>query len=176
LDITQAKYLASSYVNTANFNPSRVGLPPLHGGNMKRLTFISLLIVSALMLSACGLHTGLGSLLNPGKATSKPSTSANGTPSTKHVKATHTPPAPDSISITAKGFNPESLTVKVGSAVTWANASKNSETVTSDTAGLFDSGPLNTGAVFTYTFSTAGTFTYHSTTTTTLKGTVVVTP
>jgi plastocyanin len=142
---------------------------------MKRLTFISLLIVSALMLSACGLHTGLGSLLNPGKSTPKP-TNANGTPSTKHVKATHTPPAPDSISITAKGFNPETLTVKVGSTVTWSNASKNAESVTSDTAGLFDSGSLNTGALYTYTFAQAGTFTYHSTTTTTLKGTVVVTP
>jgi len=142
---------------------------------MKRLTFISLLFVSALMLSACGLHTGLGSLLNPGKATSKPSTDANGTP-VKHIKATHTPPAPDSISITAKGFNPDPMTVKVGSAVTWANASKNPESVTSDTAGQFDSGLIKNGAVFTYTFSTAGTFTYHSNATTTLKGTIVVTP
>jgi len=138
---------------------------------MKRLTFISFLVISALMLSACGLHTGLGSILNPSKSTPN----ANGTPS-KHVKATHTPPAPDSISITAKGFNPESLTVKVGSAVTWSNASKNPESVTSDTAGQFDSGLIKNGAVFTYTFSTAGTFTYHSNATTTLKGTVVVTP
>jgi plastocyanin len=142
---------------------------------MKRLTFISLLIVVALTLSACGLHTGLGSLLNPNKATPKP-TNANGTPSAKHVKATHTPPAPDTISITAKGFNPDSMTVKVGDTITWSNASKNPESVTSDTAGVFDSGPLNTGAVFKFTFTTAGTFTYHSTTTTTLTGKVVVTP
>ena len=138
---------------------------------MKRLTFISFLFVSALMLSACGLHTGLGNLLNPGK----PTTNANGTPA-KHVKATHTPPAPNSISITAKGFNPDSLTVKVGDTVTWSNASKDAQNVTSDTANLFDSGPLNTGGIFTYTFSQAGTFTYHSTATTTLTGKVIVTP
>ena len=143
---------------------------------MKRLTFISLLIVSALLLSSCGLHTGLGNLLNPGKSTSKPSTNANGTPSTKHVKATHTPPSPNSISITAKGFNPESLTVKVGDTVTWANSSKTAEGITSDTANLFDSGSLNTGAVYTFTFTQAGTFTYHSTNTPTLTGTVIVTP
>jgi plastocyanin len=138
---------------------------------MKRLTFISILFVSALMLSACGLHTGLGGLLNPGKS----STNANGTPA-KHVKATHTPPAPNSISITAKGFNPDTLTVKVGDTVTWSNSSKTAEGVTSETANLFDSGPLNTGAVYTYTFTQAGTFTYHSTDTSTLTGKVIVSP
>jgi plastocyanin len=138
---------------------------------MKRLTFISLLLVSALMLSACGLHTGLGSLLNPSKSTPK----ADGT-TTKHVKATHTPPAPNSISITAKGFNPDTLTVKAGDTVTWSNASKNAETVTSDTASLFDSGSLNTGAVYTFTFTQAGTFTYHSSDTPPLTGKVIVTP
>jgi plastocyanin len=132
-------------------------------------------LVSALLLSSCGLHTGLGSLLNPGKTTSK-TTTANGTPSSKHIKATHTPPSPDSISITAKGFNPESLTVKVGATVTWANASKTAEGLTSDTANLFDSGSLNTGAVYTFTFTQAGTFTYHSTNTPTVTGKVIVTP
>ncbi len=138
---------------------------------MKRLTFISLLVVSALMLSACGLHTGLGSLLNPGKSTPN----ANGTPA-KHVKATHTPPAPDSISITAKGFNPDTLTVKVGSTVTWSNATKDAQSFTSDTANLFDSGSVAAGATYTFTFTQAGTFTYHSTITPTLTGKVVVTP
>ena len=136
---------------------------------MKRLTFIALLLVSAYLLSSCGLHTGLGSLVNPGKSTT------NGTPA-KHVKATHTPPAPNSISITPKGFNPDTLTVKVGDTVTWANSSKTAEGVTSDTANLFDSGPLNTGAVYTYTFTQAGTVTYHSTDTPTLTGKVIVSP
>ena len=138
---------------------------------MKRLKFISLLFVASLMLSACGLHTGLGSLLNPGKATPN----ANGTPE-KHVKATHTAPAPDSISITAKGFNPESLTIKVGATVTWSNATKVAQGLTSDTASLFDSGSINSGASYTYTFSQAGTFTYHSTITPTQTGKVIVTP
>ncbi len=136
---------------------------------MKRLTLFSILIVSALVLSACGLHTGLGSLLNPGK------TSANGTPS-KHVKATHTPPAPDTISITKKEFVPGSMTVKVGTTVTWTNSSSAAQTVTSDTANLFDSGSLEAGAKYTYTFTQAGTFPYHSTNTPTLTGTIIVTP
>ena len=139
---------------------------------MKRLTFIALLLISASLLSACSLHLGLSSLLNPPKTPNGTDTKT----STKHVKATHTPPAPDSISITAKGFNPETLTVKVGSTVTWSNADKNAETVTSDTANLFTSGPLNTGALYTYTFTQAGTFTYHSSDTTPLTGKIIVTP
>ena len=142
---------------------------------MKRLTFISILIVSALTLSACGFHTGLGSLLNPAKATKTSNPSGSGT-SAKHIKATHTPPSPNSVSITKKGYIPGTMTVKVGTTVTWSNASSGAETVTSDTAGVFDSGPINAGALFTYTFTQAGTFTYHSTNSTTLKGSITVTP
>ena len=142
---------------------------------MKRLTFISVLIVSALTLSACGFHTGLGSLLNPNKGTTTSKSSSSGT-STKHIKATHTPPSPNSISITKKDFVPSTLTVKVGTTVTWSNASGAAQSVTSDTANLFDSNSINSGAVYTYTFTQAGTFTYHSTTTPTLKGSITVTP
>jgi plastocyanin len=138
---------------------------------MKRLTLLSVLITSALILSACGFHTGLGSLINGGKT----STTTNGT-AAKHVKATHTPPAPDTVSLTKKDFVPGSLTVKVGTTVTWSNASGAEQSVTSDTANLFDSGSLNSGATYTFTFSQAGTFTYHSSTTPAIKGTIVVQP
>ena len=142
---------------------------------MKRLTFLSVLITSALILSACGLHTGLGSLLNPGKATTTSKSSASGT-SVKHVKATHTPPAPDTVSITKKDFVPGTMTVKVGTTVTWSNASSAAQTVTSDTANLFDSGSINAGATYSFTFTQAGTFPYHSANTPTLTGTIVVSP
>ena len=56
---------------------------------MKKITFGSLLVIVALLLSSCQFHTGLGSLLG-GK---KSSSSASGVP-TKHIKATHTPPSP----------------------------------------------------------------------------------
>jgi plastocyanin len=136
---------------------------------MKRLTFTSVLLVSALILSACGLHTGLGGLLNPDKST------ANSTP-TKHIKATHTAPAPDTVSITKKDFVPGTMTVKAGTTVTWTNSSSAAQSVTSDTAGLFDSGSINSGATYTFTFTKAGTFPYHSTNTPTLTGTILVTP
>ncbi len=57
---------------------------------MKKITFGSMLVIVALLLSSCQFHTGLGSLLG-GK---KSSSSSTATPKTKHVKATHTPPSP----------------------------------------------------------------------------------
>ena len=148
---------------------------------MKKLTFGSLLVIVALLLSSCQFHTGLGSLLS-GKKTS--------TPAAKHVKATHTAPAPktktpsaaatvapasNAVSITSAGFQPNALSVKVGTTVTWTNNDSAAHTVTSDTAGVFDSGPINQGTTFKFTFSQAGTFTYHSTSDTGWTGTVTVT-
>ncbi len=148
---------------------------------MKKLTFSSMLVIVALLLSSCQFHTGLGSLLS-GK---KPSTSAT---ATKHIKATHTPPSPktpaagtvvapasNAVSITNAGFQSNAVTVKVGTTVTWTNNDSAAHTVTSDTTGVFDSGPINQGATFTFTFSQAGTFTYHSTSDSGWTGTVTVT-
>ncbi|HUI89348.1 MAG TPA: cupredoxin domain-containing protein [Anaerolineales bacterium] len=148
---------------------------------MKKITFGSLLVIVALLLSSCQFHTGLGSLLSGKKAST--------TPAAKHVKATHTPPSPktpsanqtvaapasNAVSITGAGFQPAQLQVKVGATVTWTNNDSAAHTVTSDTAGAFDSGPINQGATFQFTFSQAGTFTYHSTNDSGWAGTVTVT-
>ncbi len=144
---------------------------------MKKITFGSMLVIVALLLSSCQFHTGLGSLLGGNKSSNK---SSSGTPgaSAKHVKATHTPPSPKAsnlVTITSAGYQPSTMQVKVGDIVTWANKDTASHTVTSDTAGLFDSGPISQGATFKFTFSQAGTFTYHSTSDPSMTGTVTVT-
>lgn len=64
------------------------------------------------------------------------------------------------ISIVNYSFSPDTLTIKTGTTVTWTNQDSVVHTVTSDT-GLFDSGSLEKGKTFSYTFSTAGTFAYH---------------
>jgi plastocyanin len=143
---------------------------------MKKITFGSLLVIVALLLSSCQFHTGLGSLLSGKKPSASPAATK-----TKHAKATHTAPAPqtpaatsEAVSITSAGFQPGSLTIKVGETVTWTNNDTAAHTVTSDTAGVFDSGPISAGATFKFTFSQAGTFTYHSTSDTGWTGTVIV--
>jgi plastocyanin len=138
---------------------------------MKQITIPSLFIVLALVLSSCGLHTGLGKLLGVGgNSTTVPGSGG------KHVKATHTPPSPPTIAIGAAAFLPNPMTVKVGSTVTWANNGTTALSVTSDTAGLFDSGVLNPGDSYKFTFTQAGTFTYHSSSVPPLTGTIIVTP
>ena len=64
------------------------------------------------------------------------------------------------ISIVNYSFSPETVTIKAGTTVTWTNQDSVVHTVTSDT-GVFDSGSLEKGKTFSYTFSTAGIFAYH---------------
>ncbi|HEX2697470.1 MAG TPA: hypothetical protein VHM28_07140 [Anaerolineales bacterium] len=151
---------------------------------MKRYLTASFLLTAALLLSSCSMHLGLSKVFNPNSAQStKP----------KHIKATHTPPSPPSatpsanqsatptpavvneVAITSTGFTPSAIQVKVGTTVTWTNNDTSTEAFTSDIDGL-DSGPLEQGGMFVYTFTEAGTFVYHSTSDSTLVGTVIVSP
>jgi plastocyanin len=143
---------------------------------MKRLTLLSVFIALAMLLSACSVHLGLSKVLGGGGST---------TSATKSVKATHTPPAPGSaaaapaanaVNINNAKYRPKNMSVKVGTTVTWKNDDSVPQSVTSDAPGLFDSGPLQPGATFQYTFAQAGTFPYHSTATSTTFGSVTVTP
>ena len=58
------------------------------------------------------------------------------------------------------GFDPASVSVKVGGSVTWTNTGATAHTVTADD-GSFDSKSLASGATFSQTFAKAGTFAYH---------------
>lgn len=56
-------------------------------------------------------------------------------------------------------YEPETITVPVGTTVSWNNTTRDYHTVTSDD-GLFDS-RLGGGQSFSYTFLESGTFAYH---------------
>lgn len=55
-------------------------------------------------------------------------------------------------------FAPPAMTVGVGDTVTWTNDDDSPHTVTA--AGAFDSGNLDPGQTFSFTFTEAGTYTY----------------
>lgn len=57
-------------------------------------------------------------------------------------------------------FQPGTLSVPVGTTVTWTNNATVTHTSTSDT-GVWDSGPISPGMSYSYTFQQAGTFPYH---------------
>src|SRR5262249_44933783 len=61
-------------------------------------------------------------------------------------------------------FAPDSLIVSPGTTVRWTNQAQFAHTSTEDSdPPLWDSGLLNPGESFTFTFTDAGTFSYHCT-------------
>jgi plastocyanin len=79
----------------------------------------------------------------------------------------------NTVSIVNFTFTPGTLTVNVGTTVTWTNNDSTTHRPVSDT-GVFDSGNLAPGATFSYTFNNAGTFPYHCAIHTYMSGTVIV--
>ena len=78
-----------------------------------------------------------------------------------------------SVTIQDFAFGPGSISVAVGSTVTWTNQDSVSHTVTADD-GSFDSGRLAQGATFSQTFDTPGTYTYHCAIHPSMTGTITV--
>ena len=78
------------------------------------------------------------------------------------------------VCIKSFSFKPSSLTVPVGTAVTWTQQDSTVHNVTGTGTSTFKSGNLTKGQTFTFTFSTAGTFTYMCTIHPNMRGTVIV--
>ena len=87
--------------------------------------------------------------------------------------ATVTTASGNNVSIVNFAFTPETRTVSVGTTVTWTNNDSVTHHVASDT-GVFDSGDMSQNAAYSFTFSNAGTFPYHCTIHTYMKGTIIV--
>jgi plastocyanin len=82
---------------------------------------------------------------------------------------------PDSAQIVIKDFmfKPNSLTVKAGSTVTWANMDDEPHSVVSDT-GLFRSGAVDTNETFSFKFDKPGTYHFTCAIHPRMVGTIVV--
>jgi plastocyanin len=84
-------------------------------------------------------------------------------------------------SIATCNFNPASLTAKVNEKVTWTNNGQLPHTVTANSTAngslpTFDSGNLDRGDPFSYTFVTAGTYKYYCNIHQLMKAEVIVNP
>lgn len=71
-------------------------------------------------------------------------------------------------------FSPDTLTVPVGTEVTWENRDDIPHTVTSDDKTTFASSLLDTGDTFSFTFNEAGTFDYFCSVHPTMTAKVIV--
>jgi|WetSurMetagenome_2_1015567.scaffolds.fasta_scaffold05740_3 plastocyanin len=75
---------------------------------------------------------------------------------------TPSPVAANTVLMAGSVFSPASITVAVGTTVTWKNNDGIAHTSTSDT-GVWDTGNIPAGGSTTTTFNTAGQFPYHCT-------------
>jgi plastocyanin len=90
------------------------------------------------------------------------------------VTANDQSPAADSeIKIDNFSFGPQTVTVPIGTALTWINRDDIPHTSVS-TEGVFKSKVMDTDEKFTYTFTKAGTYPYYCTIHPKMTGTVVV--
>jgi plastocyanin len=125
------------------------GLYILNGGlNMKKTWFILLLVI-AVLLSGCTTTT-----------TTRP---AEPTPVTTMPAPTQTPepttPATVSVAIKSSTFTPDIVEISKGTTVIWTNDDGVRHTVTS-ISDAFDSGNIDPGKTYSYTFNQAGPFEY----------------
>ncbi len=65
-----------------------------------------------------------------------------------------------SVAIMSFAFNPASLSVRLGTRVTFTNQDPVTHTVTAN-GGLFNSGNVPSGQSFSFTFTGRGSFPYH---------------
>jgi plastocyanin len=86
-------------------------------------------------------------------------------------------PSATRVCMTGSSFNPSTLTVGVGTSVTWSNESGVPHTVTSDpsAAEAFDS-DVSDGGTFTRQFDAAGSYPYHCEIHSGMNGTLTVSP
>jgi plastocyanin len=126
-----------------------------------------MIVVALLAVAGCG-STSNGNAAAP-TATTAPIPSPT-------VAATNTTGAMgNEVNVANFQFSPATLTVKVGTTVTWKGVS-GSHTVTSDAGApmAFDQ-PISQGGTVTVTFTTAGTYNYHCSIHASMHGTIIVT-
>jgi plastocyanin len=68
-------------------------------------------------------------------------------------------PSPVTVEVKEFKFKPESITVALGTTVTWRNGDEEPHTITS-TDGVFRSSALESAGRFSYTFTKPGTYHY----------------
>jgi plastocyanin len=89
------------------------------------------------------------------------------------VTANDQPPAANAVKIDNFVFGPQTITVPVGTTVTWTNSDDIPHTAVS-TDGVFKSKVMDTDEKFSYTFTKAGTYSYFCSIHPKMTGQVVV--
>jgi len=103
-----------------------------------------------------------------------PSSANNAVTSTASTSTASTSTASQNpIAIQNYAFSPSTLTIQKGANVTWKNDDSVQHMVVSDSPA-FSSPLLNTGDTYTFQFNSTGTYPYHCSIHTYMKGTITV--
>ena len=128
---------------------------------MSRLRLAAGLVAAAVLIAACGGGSSPAASQAPASQAPAPASQA--------------PAGTSAVTIESFAFSPQTITVPVGTAVTWTNKDSAPHTVTFSDGGA-SSGRLAQGDTFTRTFDKPGTFTYACSIHPSMTGTVVVEP
>lgn len=126
---------------------------------------IAVILVGAFLTSR--RHTQSGATGNSNSTNTSSNSTQNSSSTSQSAHA---------VTISNFSFSPATLTVKKGTTVTWTNQDSVAHTVT-ETDGKTgpDSASLGKGQTYSFTYTTAGTFTYHCKIHPDMTGTVTVT-
>jgi plastocyanin len=116
--------------------------------------------------------TGTGTAGPAPISTPMPMPADSGAPSDQKSAA---PQGSNAVNISNFAFVPATLTIPVGTTVTWTNKDEEPHTVVSNDGSTFHSAALGTDGIYSFTFQTAGTFDYVCSIHPMMHGTVVVT-
>ncbi|MFI5274558.1 MAG: plastocyanin/azurin family copper-binding protein [Ktedonobacterales bacterium] len=147
--------------------------------SFRRLTVVATtgILGLTLVLAACGGSTASGT----SSTGTNPPTATTGAPTATAPAATATTGGGAKAAVAIGGvstyaFSPSSISVKTGTTVTWTNNTQAPHTVTSDGGPASFNGSLDSnGSTFSFTFTQAGTYTYHCSVHPYMKATIVVT-
>ena len=123
----------------------------------------ALFMALSLILVLTGCSTTTPAATPTPTAIASPTSAPTATQTTPHAN----------VAISGFAFVPSTLTVSVGTTVTWTNNDSSSHTIASND-NLFQSGTLAKGATFSHTFGQKGTFNYRCSIHPSMTGKIIV--
>jgi plastocyanin len=136
----------------------------------RKLLLVTVTSLLGLFLAACGQSGAESNGSSETQSTTAPNASTNSNtdmskmemhakPSPAAGKDMTSPSTPNQIMVENFSFQPGTLTVKIGTTVTWVNHDDEPHTVNENNK-TFKSGTLDTDAKFSYKFTSPGTYSY----------------
>lgn len=140
-------------------------------------TFITIIVIIVLAAGGWFLYDHNKSNNSSSNSTNTSSaaqnkTSNNGSTNTNNQSAA----SAGAINIKNMMFTPPQISVSKGGTVTWTNNDTTAHTVTDDLSNVGgpDSGSIDPGSSYSFTFNKTGSFQYHCKFHTSMRGTIVV--